>query len=306
MDIRDLRYFLGVAEELNFTRAAARLNISQPPLSQRIRQLEDELGIKLFHRTKRQVQLTEAGTAFVEQARLVLAQLEHAAQVVIGTAKGETGKLVIGTVTTTDSGFYALLVEFLRAFSRRHPNVRLALRTLPVAQQLEGLRNGRIQVGFITLPAHDDNLIIEEVRQETLALALPEHHKLARMKRVPWRALTAEPLIVPARALAPGYYDSVMTHFQNMGASPNIAHEADGIYTTLALIAAGAGIGFLPTSLQKTQKKGIVFRDMQKPPLRLRMAVAVPRENQPAALRLFLNAVEHVSNRREELPRRAQ
>ena len=297
MDIRDLRYFLAVAEELNFSRAAVRLNISQPPLSQRIQQLERELGVRLFHRTKRNVQLTEAGTALVGQARMVLAQLEHAAQVVIGTAKGEIGELVIGTVTTTDSGFYALLVEILRVFSRRHPNVRLALRTLPVAQQLQALRDGRIQVGFITLPAHDDSLIIEEVRQETLVLALPEHHRLARMKRIPWRALAAEPIIVPGRALAPGYYDSVITHFQNMGSSPNIAHEADGIYTTLALIAAGAGVGFLPASLQKARKKGVVFRDMQGPPLRLKMAVAVPRENQPSALQLFLNVVEHVSHR---------
>src|SRR5262245_681883 len=152
MELRHLRYVLAVAEELHFGRAATRLNISQPPLSQQIRQLEEEIGATLFLRTNRQVRLTEAGEAFVREARQIIAQADHAAKVAVRASKGEVGQLTVATVTSTQSGFFKLIVDILRAYSAQYSNVRLMLRTMNSDQQVQALRDGRIQIGFVMLP----------------------------------------------------------------------------------------------------------------------------------------------------------
>src|SRR5713101_6630009 len=140
MEIRHLRYMVAVAEELHFGRAAARLNMSQPPLSQQIRQLEEEIGTKLFQRTNRQVRLTEAGQAFVREARQILVHADHAVRVAVRASKGEIGQLTVATVTSTDSGFFRVVVDILRAFASRYPEVRLVLRSLNPDQQIQALR----------------------------------------------------------------------------------------------------------------------------------------------------------------------
>ena len=140
MELRHLRYAIVAAEELHFSRAAARLNISQPPLSQQIKQIEDELGVELFRRTKRSVKLTPAGEVFIAEARSLLRQLDRVAKVTVEASRGEIGTLLVGTVTTTDNAFYRVLVDLLHRFAERYPNVHLGLQTLSVTQQVQDLR----------------------------------------------------------------------------------------------------------------------------------------------------------------------
>ena len=217
MELRHLRYAVTLARELNFGRAAALLGISQPPLSQQIRQLEEELGVTLFNRTRRYVELTDAGRAFVAEARHALAQADRAAAAAVAASRGEIGNLTLGTVTTTDSGFYRALVTILQAFSSQYPKVRLRLQTLSPQQQVEALLDRRIDVGFVTLPLGDARLVIEAVREETLAVALQEGHPLTKRKSVPAAALAAERHVLMPRHVAPGFYDVLVSFYRSVG-----------------------------------------------------------------------------------------
>ena len=303
MELRHLRYVIALAKELNFGRAAERLNISQPPLSQQIRQVEDELGVKLFHRTKRTVELTEAGRVFVEGAREILALVERTAATAVAASRGEIGELTVGTVTTTDNGFYRILIAILRAFSTQYPDVRLRLRTLNVQQQLEYLHEGRIDVGFVTMPIADARLVTERVRGEPLAVALPEGHALTRTKAVAPAALAAEHLIVMSRHLNPGFYDLVISFFRAAGFSMITSDEADGILSSLALVAAGRGVAVLPISLLEIERPGIIMRPFAPPAPVIEMGAVHVGDNDSASLRMFMNVVRAVaaSNARDEL-----
>ena len=263
MELRHLRYVIAVAEELHFGRAAERLHMSQPPLSMQIRQLEEEIGVKLFERTKRSVRLTPAGSAFVDEARIVLRQLDHAAKVAIQTSRGEIGNLMIGTVTSTDSGFYKVLVDILHRFARQYPKVQIGLRTLSVAQQLQDLKEGRIQAGFVTLPVDDPAIIVQHVYTESLVAALPAMHPLASKRNISIRALAREPHIAFPRHMSPGYVDLVIAFFQKAGCRLNIVHEGDTLYASLALVAAGMGVSLFPASLLDVPRKGIVVRRLK-------------------------------------------
>jgi DNA-binding transcriptional LysR family regulator len=295
MELRHLRYVIAVAEELHLGRAAARLNMSQPPLSQQIRQLEDEIGTQLFRRTNRQVRLTEAGEAFVREARQILVHAEHATKIAVRASKGEIGQLAVATVTSTESGFFKVVVDILREFASRYPKVRLLLRSLNPDQQIQALREGRIQIGFLTLPVEDDQLAIEWVRGEPLMLAIPENHPLARTPKVPLRTLANEPHIMFSRSAFPGYYDLIVSSCRNAGFSLNIVHEADAIYTVLALVAAGVGVSLLPASIQETPRHGIIFRKVEGSLPEIEMGAAYRREEQSNVLRAFLEVVREVT-----------
>src|SRR5436190_18148181 len=194
MELRHLRYFLAVADELHFGRAAKQLNMSQPPLSQQILQLEEELGVKLFQRTKRQVQLTWAGQMFAKEARLILAQVDHAATVAVQADQGQIGQLTIGSVLSVDSMMHRTFIEILQTYTKRHPQVRLALRSLTTPQQIEALHLGRLDVGILTANlAHDPLLATERVWREPLMLALPRNNHLSNRRTVSMQALAAEP-----------------------------------------------------------------------------------------------------------------
>jgi DNA-binding transcriptional LysR family regulator len=301
MELRHLRYVVALAKELNFGRAAERLNISQPPLSQQIRQIEEELGVKLFHRTKRTVELTEAGRVFVAGAREILTLMERTSSATIAASRGEIGELTVGTVTTTDNGFYRILVAILRAFATQYPGVRLRLRTLTVQQQIEHLHDGRIDVGFVTMPILDPRLVTERVRGEPLAVAVPEGHALTKMKAVPPAALAAEHLIVMSRHLNPGFYDLVVSFFRAAGFSMLMSDEADGIYTSLALVAAGRGVAVLPTSVLEIDRPGIVMRPFEPPAPVIEMGAVHVSDNDSAVLRMFMEVVRSVvrSNTRD-------
>jgi DNA-binding transcriptional LysR family regulator len=291
MELRHLRYAIAVAEELHFGRAAARLHMSQPPLSQQIRQIEEELGVKLFERTKRSVKLTAAGQTFVGEARAILKHMEAAAKATIRAGHGEIGRLLVGTVTSTDSGFYKVLVDILQRFAERYPDVQIGLRTVSVAQQLTDLKEDRLTVGFVTLPIHDPMLAVKEVHYEPLVVALPEKHPLAAQRRITALALAREPLIAFPRHMNPGYVDSVIAYFQKAGCTVNIAHEGDTLYASLALVAAGVGVSLFPASLLDVPRKGIVVRKLEPSPPMMGMGVAYRRDEQSEVLGSFLKVL---------------
>ena len=295
MELRHLRYVVALAKELHFGRAAERLNISQPPLSQQIRQSEDELGAQLFRRTRRKVELTEAGRVFAAGAREILAQMDRTAAAALAASRGEIGELTVGTVTTVDNGFYRILVAILRAFSAQYPAVRLRLRTLNVQQQLELLFDGRIDVGFMTMPIRNGRLVTERVRGESLAVALPQGHALTRMKTVPPAALAGEHLIVMSRHLNPGFYDLVISFCQAAGFSMLTSDEADGIMSSLALVAAGRGVAVLPISLLEVERPGVTMRPFEPPAPVIEMGAVHVAHNDSAPLVVFMNVVRAVA-----------
>lgn len=295
MELRHFRYAIAVAEELNFGRAAARLNMSQPPLSQQIRQIEDELGVRLFERTKRSVKLTPAGETFVAEARSILKHIDDAQKATVRTARGEVGTLMVGTVTSTDSGFYKAIVDILQRFAVRYPDIHVGLRTLSPAQQIQDVKDARLTVGFVNLPVDDPALEVRHVHSEPFVVALPKNHPLGRSQKVSARALAREPHVLCPRHLSPGYFDQVVSYFQKTGYPLNIVHEAaDNIYTTLALVAAGVGGALLPASLLGVPRKGIVVRRLEPPPSPMAMGVIYQRDAKSAVLNSFLTVLNEV------------
>jgi DNA-binding transcriptional LysR family regulator len=258
MELRHLRYFIAVAEELHFSKAAEKLHIAQPPLSQQIQQLETELGVKLFDRkTKRQVQLTEAGKVFLQEAYQLLAQLESAVALTQRTGRGETGQLRIGFTSLV---IYDLLPLILRKFREQYLEVEIELLELTTSQQEQALRDSLINVGFAHPPLEDDTLSYECIHKETLVVALSSTHSLAQKDYISVRSLLNEPLIMFPRYLAPGLYDRIMSLFHQANFSPNITQEAIQMQTIIGLVSAGMGVAITPSSLQNLQRSGVVYR----------------------------------------------
>lgn len=254
MELRHLRYFIAVAEELHFGRAAERLCISQPPLSQQIQQLERELGFALFHRTQRRVELTEAGRLFLEEARETLAHLEKAAIAGRRVARGEAGWLGIGFVGTAT---YEFLPRALSRFRERCPDVELALRELVSAKQAQALRDRRIHVGLARPAIQEEGIVSEVVCREPLMVALPEAHPHAASDHVPIEALAEEPFILFPRHPQPSYADSVLAVCARAGFRPNVVQETAEIHTAIGLVAAGLGVTIVPASVQSAHRQGV-------------------------------------------------
>jgi DNA-binding transcriptional LysR family regulator len=299
MELRHLRYVVAVADTLHFGQAAQRLNLSQPPLSQQIRQLEDELKVKLFQRTKRQVQLTEAGKLFVEEARVILAHAEQAANLAMRINTNEVRQITIGVAGPADARIF---VEILGAFGRRHPKVRISLQNMSTTDQADALREGRLHAGFLTLPIDDSNLVTETIMQQPVMIALPHNHPLATRSRVPLLALASEPHIMFARHLSPRFFDAVVDSCRDAGLSLNIVHEVDNLYTACALVAAGLGVCFVPAGIQEGRSTSIVLRPLKPalPHLDMHMALAYRRQPTCKLAQLFVDVVREVVAQRTE------
>jgi len=294
MELRHLRYVVAVADTLHFGQAAERLHLSQPPLSQQIRQLEDELRVKLFNRTKRQVQLTDAGKMFVEEARVILAHAEHALNLAMRVNQGEVGQLTIGVAGPADARIF---VDILGTFARRHPKVRIVLRHMGSADQVQAIREGRLHVGIVALPIGDESdLATETVMHRPIVIALPQGHPLAARDRVPLLALAHEPHIMFARHIGPQFFDAVIASCREAGFNMNIAHEVDNLYTACALVAAGLGVCFVPAGIQEGRSTSIVLRPVEPslPHIDLHMAVAYKPKPACALVRLFVDVVREV------------
>lgn len=289
MELRHLRYFVAVAEELHFNRAAERLHIAQPPLSQQIKQLEVELGVELFHRrTRRQVQLTEAGQVFLQATYRMLAQLEQAIDDTQRAGRGETGSLIVGFTSTV---VYDVLPAILSQYRQQFPNVNLVLQELTTTQQEESLQNHHIEVGFCHPPLKDDSLQVEPILQESLVVALPSTHPLARKTRVPIRALADESFVLFPRHLGPGLYDQIVSCCQQASFSPNVTQEAVQMQTIIGLISANMGVALVPASLQNLQRAGVVYKPLQGVTPHVEVAIAWSARTVSPILQQFLAVV---------------
>ena len=260
LELRHLRYFIAVATELHFGRAAEKLHIAQPPLSHQIRQLETELGFELFTRTKRSVMLTPAGQAFLIQVNQIFQQLEQAIEIGRKTSRGELGQISIGFV---GSATYNILPVLLQQFRDRYPEVQIELHELTTDRQLIWLREGKIDVGLMRPPISEPDVTSEIVFEEALIVALPANHPLATVDSIDLRLLAREPFILFPRQLAPGLYDPIITICQAAGFSPVVVQECIQMQTTISLVSANLGVSIVPESIQQVQRSGVVYKPIQ-------------------------------------------
>ena len=266
MELRTLRYFVTLAEELHFGRAAHRLAITQPPLSIAIRSLENELGVRLFARTRRQVRLTHAGSIFLDEARIILARASAAPQLAQAADRGEVGRLAIGYMSAT---IFTLLPPLLRAFAARHPGVRLDLRELTLPQQLAALRTGDIDASLTRPPVADADVATADLLWEPLRVAMPARHPLARARSVRAAQLAGQPFVMFQRAPGLVLYDLVLGFCLHHGFTPRVAQQASQTHAVVGLVSAGIGVALVPASAEALRLRGVTFRPLaeKSPPV---------------------------------------
>ena len=282
-----MRYFIAVAEELHFGRAALRLHIGQPPLSQQLRRLEIDLGVALLRRTKRKVELTAAGSAFLEEARAVLAQATRARDVAVRAARGEVGALSIGFVPTCDGRLLSRTIEALR---RSAPALRIQITSLNTAAQATALIAGTLDAGFVRLPLSDPLLEVQVIQRERVWVSMPERHRLAAQAEVSLAEVAAEPLVLFPRTIAPGYYDALLDMFAHCGLRPVVVQEAEQVQAILTIVAAGLGLSIHPEATTAIGFPGIVYRRLHAA-LTVDTALAWRRDRRADGLPLLLEAV---------------
>ncbi len=287
MELRHLRYLVAVADELNFTRAAERLGIAQPSLSAQIRQLETEMGTRLFRRETRGLELTDAGKLLFEEARIILTEVERAKTGVARRARGETGKINIGAAGATY--FHPLIPAILREFRTAHPEVILVPEESNTSMLLARLRAGVIDLAFVRPPFADtDGLSLEPLVKEPVVIALPAEHPLARSKSAPLAALAHERLILFPRGINPTVYDAILDAFARAGVSPERAEEAPQVISAIPMIAAGFGVALLPASMSRLHPEGVVFVPVEGPALPAEICLAYRRTQRSAAVKNFV------------------
>jgi DNA-binding transcriptional LysR family regulator len=296
MELRHLRYFVAVAEELHFGRAALRLHMSQPPLSQQIRSLEQELGVELLARTRRRVDLTEPGRQFLEEARELLARADRAVLRARSAARGEAGRITLGMVGSV--AFGGDLPRLLRSYRRQCPGVAIQMVEMAAAEQVEALLRGRIEVGFLRPPADRTGLACLPFYREPLVAVLPAEHPLAGRRRIPLAALAGDDFVVVPRSRALGGRDLVMEACLGAGFTPRAAQEALELQSVIGFVAAGFGVSLAPRSVGKLSHEGVAFVALARPePVVEIAAVYRPQGPQPV-LERFLEVVRAVAKAR--------
>jgi DNA-binding transcriptional LysR family regulator len=263
MDMRHLRYFLAVANERNFTRAAERLNIAQPPLSRAIKQLEDEVGAPLIDRHARPLRLTPIGRLFREQSTQILGRMNDMKSMVQAAVAIDSRQFTIGFVAST---IYARLPELIREFRIRAPNVQLSLIESSTLDQIIALKEGRIDVGFGRIRFDDPAIKRTVLRNERLVVAFPVHHRLAQdFGPVSLHKVAQEPQIVYPSVPRPSYADQVISLFRDFGHEPRIIHEARELQIAIGLVAAEEGVAIVPESVARSRTDDVVYRDLLEP-----------------------------------------
>ncbi len=262
MDLRQLRYFMTVASERSFTRAAELLNMAQPPLSRQISQLEDELGVRLLDRG-RPVAPTEAGRYLFEQARQILARVDEVAAMTRRIGAGRAAPFTIGFVAST---LYEVLPDLIRRFRAEEPGIAVELVEMTTLEQGAALREGRIDVGFGRLTIAAPGIARRVIRREALSAAVPPDHPLAASSApVRLAALAGEPLILYPNAPRPSYADQVLALFRDRGMEPVVGAEVREVQTALGLVAAAAGISLVPASVARFGRDDVRFRPLADP-----------------------------------------
>jgi DNA-binding transcriptional LysR family regulator len=248
MELRHIRYFLAVAEEMNFTRAAKKVGIGQPPLSQQIRSLEEELGAPLFRRMPRGVELTDSGKVFLPEAQAILAQAERARKIAQRGARGEIGSLRLGF--TSSAAFTRIVQEAIRLFRKNYPNVELTLEEEDTTTLLERLSEQTLDAAFIRPGRNDPGGVqVRRLVEETMMIALPSDHRLAKASASTLSALAKEWLLLFPRRAGPGFFDEIVSACRRAGFEPRMGYEAPQITSVANMIAAGLGVSIVPISI---------------------------------------------------------
>ncbi|USX28108.1 LysR family transcriptional regulator [Oxalobacteraceae bacterium OTU3CINTB1] len=287
LELRQLRYFVTVAEELHFGKAALRLHMTQPPLSQTIQALEQLLGAALFERSRRGVALTPAGIALLPEARRMLAQAQELPQLVQRAAAGEIGRLALAFVSSAD---YSVLPPFLRAYRAAYPQVQITLQEATSDLQLDDLLHNRIDAGLLIPPLPDKaklELDYLPVLNEPLVLAVPAG-LLAKKGKVALAALPRLPLIVFPRAISPALYDAILSVFRDAGITPEIGQQAIQMQTIVSLVSAGMGMALVPQSVSNLMRPGVEYRALADTGPLVETGLAWRRDNASPVLRGFL------------------
>lgn len=295
VEMRHLRYFVAVAEELHFGRAAARLHVSQSPLSQQIIQLERELGVELLERTKRRVELTAAGEVYLKEARRMLSSNARAEEAARRAARGEVGRLVLGFA---GSAAYGVLPSLLKASRERLPDLGVELRGEMLSSELvRALGEDEIQVAILLRNSTENpELAVMVVRQEPFVVALPADHPLACGRFVEPRDLSDEPFVIFPRRRGAVLHDAVINVCQDAGFSPRVVQEATELPTQVSLVAAGMGVALVPASMRHLRYRGVVYRSLRGRPHAPDTAVAWRRGGETPTLSAFLTVVRAVAD----------
>jgi DNA-binding transcriptional LysR family regulator len=292
MELRHLRYFVAVAEERHFGRAAERLHIAQPPLSQQIRRLEAELGAPLLHRTTRRVELAPAGEVLLARAREILAAVDAATEDARRAARGEFGRLAIGF---TGSATYALLPALADALRDALPGVVLELRgELLTPAQVGGLLDGTLDLGLLRPPVREHSLEVEILRREPLVAVLPATHRLAAAPTVPLEQLEDEPFVMYPSHFRSVLHDAVEDTCAAHGFHPRVALEVSETATLVSFVAAGLGVSLGPDSVRHMTVEGAVYRPLAREAAEVELAIAWRRDDDAPVLRRALAVVRGV------------
>lgn len=285
IDLRQVRYFVAVAEEASFTRAAVRLHISQPPLSQQIRQLEGRLGCPLFERTTRVVTLTAAGEAFLVEARGLLSHLSESVDVARSVSRGEAGYLRLGYVT---SAIFEVLPEVLRSFAVVAPGVRVLVSEEDTAVQVERIAAGELHVGLLRPPIRSADVTYATFRRDRMVAVLPASHPLAGRRQISVAQLHDEPFLLFPRHAAPNFYDHVVGLCAAAGFTPRIEEDVAGLHGIIGLVSAGRGVALTPNTLRSWTPPGVAFVDLDSPDAIAELAVAWKAGTAIAAVNAFV------------------
>jgi DNA-binding transcriptional LysR family regulator len=274
MELRHIRYFLAVAEEGNFTRAAAKLGIGQPPLSQQIRDMETEIGAPLFHRVPHGAELTAAGMAFLPEAKAAVVAAEKAKLAAQRATRGETGRLTLGF--TASSAFNPAVSGTIRRFRHQWPDVGLSLTEMNSNWLMEKLMREEIDAAFIRPGLEDPKDVrLKRLTDEPMLVALPAHHALARHQRVPLGALAGEPFSLFPRTVGLSLYDDIVRACRAAGFELVVTQEAPQIPSVVNLVAADLGVSIVPASIAQIALDGVAYRPIEGPPLVARLGLAI-------------------------------
>jgi DNA-binding transcriptional LysR family regulator len=302
MELRHLRYFVAVADEQNFTRAAERLHISQPPLSRQIQDLEEELGLLLFERGSRPLQLTEAGRFFYNHATRMLEQAHAAIQTTRRVAQAEK-RLVIGFVSST---MYGALPKLVRLFRAARPATEVQLVEMSTVDQIEALKAGRIDVGYGRIRLDDPGVKREVLREEALVLAIPCEHEMAEGSQPVSLADAARyPNLIYPRLPRPSFADQVLSLYRDRGVEPVAIHEVQEIQTALGLVASGMGLCVVPESVQRLRPDELVYRPFSDAGMTSPIIVSSRLHDQSADLALLRELIQEIYRAKAEARRLA-
>ncbi len=286
MEIRHLLYFKTVAEELHFRNAATRLFISQPPLSRQIRELEEELGVKLFLRNNKRVALTDAGKYFKAEVDAILARLEESKNIVKQIHTGESGEFKIGYISSV---YQTYLAEVLKSMHQLFPYVKTSLYEVPTITQIHELEQGKLDAGILRAPVHSEKLAVKSLFFDPFVVVVPANGKQFNTYQEMVLLIKNSPFIFFNKEFAPHYNDKLLEICERMGFKPDITHEANNVHSILQLVEAGLGVSILPASLkQQYAYLQVSFVELENIPVNTEVVLAYKASNKSAALKWFV------------------